>query len=132
MTDEARKVIETIKQALDVFEQMELPLEERECTLSYKATMALVAELDNVKRERDEAWNVVESISNQNEVMAVAMEKAKCERDAAVECLRKVCKATNLCSYCKSFNAEHTEYVPNDCMDCVNACNWQWRGAKEA
>ena len=36
-----------------------------------------------------------------------------------------------VCSYCKSFNVEHAEYVPNDCMDCVNSCNWQWRGVKE-
>ena len=52
VTNEARKVIETIKQAFDVLERMELPMEERECTLSYEAAMTLVAELEQVERER--------------------------------------------------------------------------------
>lgn len=45
------------------------------------------------------------------------------ERDAAVADLRiyagcKVCKFGDL-------------KFPNDCMDCIRMCNWQWRGVCE-
>lgn len=49
----ARKVVDTIKEAFAVFEAMELPMEERECTLSYDAAMALVDGFEELERERD-------------------------------------------------------------------------------
>lgn len=48
MTDEVRKVIEAIKEAFEVFERMELPIAEREYTLSHNAAMALINELERL------------------------------------------------------------------------------------
>lgn len=72
----------------------------------------------------DLAADLIESLSAE-------LEQVKRERDAAVEDLRKVCLATEVCFCCKSRNTDYTEYVSNDCMDCIKHCNWQWRGVKE-
>lgn len=69
----------------------------------------------------DLAADLIESLSEE-------LEQVKRERDAAVEDLRKVCRAVRVCFCCKSREAE---YVSNDCMDCINGCNWQWRGVKD-
>lgn len=55
MTDKAKQIIDSIKQARDVFAAMELPMAERECTLSYDAAMTLVEELERVRQERKAA-----------------------------------------------------------------------------
>lgn len=55
MTDKAKQIIDSIKQACDVFAAMELPMAERECTLSYDAAMTLVKEMETIQRERDAA-----------------------------------------------------------------------------
>ena len=68
----------------------------------------------------DEAADLIESLFAQ-------LEQVTNERDAAIEVLHKVIKATGVCFCCKSFGVE---YVSNDCMDCIKHCNWQWRGAE--
>lgn len=55
MTEEAKLVIESMKQALDVFEKMELPIKERKCTLKYDSVMAIISAFEQVTRERDAA-----------------------------------------------------------------------------
>lgn len=83
---------------------------------------SVYAELEQVKQERD-GLNI---LLGQAQSM---LETRTRERDAAVEDLRKVAQAVSVCFYCKS---RDDEYVSNDCMDCINSCNWQWRGVKEA
>ena len=72
-----------------------------------------------------------EELKKENARLMNELEWAKRERDAAVEDLRKVCKATEACFCCESYDATLAEYVSNDCMDCIKHCNWQWRALKE-
>lgn len=53
MNERAKLVIESMKQALDVFEKMELPFEEREFNLEYDSVMAIISGFEQVTRERD-------------------------------------------------------------------------------
>lgn len=121
---------------------------------------SLAAELEQVKRERDglsimltQAQTMLETRTRERDValaeikalneeyfvdihtardpMAEKVKQLERERDAAVEELRKVCQATEVCFCCKSHNTNYTEYVSNDCMDCIRHCNWQWRGVKK-
>lgn len=76
----------------------------------------------------------LEYVNNERDGLNIMLAQAQAmletrtkERDAAVEDLRKVCRAVSVCFCCKSRDAE---YVSNDCMDCVNSCNWQWRGVE--
>lgn len=55
MTEEARKIVETIKEAFDVFSAMELPAEEQKIEITRDAAMTLIAQLEQVTRERDAA-----------------------------------------------------------------------------
>lgn len=34
------------------------------------------------------------------------------------------------CGTCK-YNPYKKGYIPNDCDDCVDHCNWQWRGVQQ-
>ena len=51
------------------------------------------------------------------------IDRLKRERDAAVEILRSM--RCDTCIY-----DEHYP-IPNVCFDCVEYCNWEWRGVKE-
>lgn len=82
---------------------------------------SLSAQLEQVEKERD-GLNIMLA---QAQAMLETRTKG---RDAAVEDLQKVCREVSVCFCCKSRDAE---YVSNDCMDCVNSCNWQWRGVRE-
>lgn len=62
MTEQARRVVEAIKQAYYVFDKMELPVEEKECTISYDAGMALIGEIERLERERDAAIEDMKSV----------------------------------------------------------------------
>lgn len=107
MTDEAKRVAETIKQACDVFAAMELPMAERECTLSYDAAMTLVEELEQVKQERDGLSIMLTSATS-------AAETYKRERDAAVEALRTKAYYCETCAH----------YTPGYfCSGCRNKSN---------
>ncbi len=84
---------------------------------------SLAAELEQVKQERD----------GLNILLAQAqsmLETRTRERDAAVKDVEELCKehSCNTCHYCEHYDEE---YVSNDCMDCIDDCNWLWRGVKE-
>ena len=49
MTDEAKRIIETLKQADKVFDAMELPEEEHNFTLSRESAMTLIAEIERLE-----------------------------------------------------------------------------------
>lgn len=90
---------------------------------------AIAAELEQVTQERDEAWKVVESVSEQNEIMAGALERVKRERNAAVEDISKECHK------CKHFKVLFNGCTPDYDCDYSDVCrdddHWQWRGVKE-
>lgn len=69
-------------------------------------------------------------VKAENAALRQALTQAERERDAAVEALRKVCADYAGCWGCKKYNPKDA-YTPNECMDCVNACNWEWRGVQE-
>ena len=46
MTEEARKIVETIKEAFDVFTAMELPAEEQKIEITRDAAMTMIAQLE--------------------------------------------------------------------------------------
>lgn len=103
MTEEAKLAIEAMKQAFDVFEKMELPIKERKCTLEYDSVMAIISGFEQVARERDAAIaDLKEELRNQSVI--------------------------SLCENCRCM--PDGDYIPNDCMGCVNGCNWQWRGVE--
>ncbi|MBR6767387.1 MAG: hypothetical protein IKM02_05495 [Clostridia bacterium] len=52
MTEEARKIVETIKEGFGVLDAMDLPAEEQKCEITRDAAMTLIAELEQVARER--------------------------------------------------------------------------------
>ena len=53
MTEEAKKIVEAIKEAFEVLSAMELPAEEQKIGITRDAAMTLIAELEQVTRERD-------------------------------------------------------------------------------
>lgn len=82
----------------------------------------LPAESAPEKMRNLEAADLIESL-------AAELERVKRERGAAVKDVEELCKNPHsACHYC---NSHSEKYVSNDCMDCVNACNWQWRGVRE-
>ena len=107
MTDEAKQIVESITQACDVFAAMELPMGERECTLSYDAAMTLVKELERVKRERDAA---VEELKEYLTCHGCVNDDF-CKKDYPMcdGCALKKCP----------------------CYSCTGLSNWQWRGPQE-
>lgn len=102
MTEEARIVVDTIKQAFDIFSKMELPTGEQECTLSRDSAMSLIDE--------------IESLSAQ-------LEQVTRERDAAVEDLsaHRPCDA---CGY------EPQEDACMRCRSYAERPYWKWRGVE--
>ena len=48
------------------------------------------------------------------------------ERDAAVETIKEEMG----CRACAKYTFTEN-YVSTDCLDCINECNWEWRGVKE-
>ena len=119
MTDEVRKVIKAIKEASEVFERMELPIAEREYTLSHNAAMALINELEQVKQERD-GLNIR---LGQAQSM---LETRTRERDAAIDDLN----AHRPCDAC-----EYYELQGNNCIECRRYTDrpyWKWCGVEES
>lgn len=51
------------------------------------------------------------------------IEQLERERDAAVEILRSM--------HCDTCIYDEHYPIPNVCFDCIEYCNWEWRGAKE-
>lgn len=126
MTDKARKCMESCREWYQAFSNSGKGNERsvKELLTTADLIESLCAELEQVKQERD-GLNI---LLGQAQSM---LETRTRERDAAVEDLRKVCQATEVCFCCKSHNTNYTEYVSNDCMDCIRHCNWQWRGVNE-
>ena len=101
-----------------------------------------LAYIQQLERERDEAWEIVKMLNAQFETMVDVFESEKrkyakvCnERDAAVELTHGVCMA------CIHYNGK---YPPGDIMSCCKfeEClygmdewdaedHWQWRGVQE-
>ena len=72
-------------------------------------------------------YTLYECSKNQMEQDALAyIRQLEAERDAAVNDVSLFPD----CGTCK-YNPRKKGYIPNDCDDCVNHCNWQWRGVKE-
>ena len=55
MTEEAKRVIDDMKQAFDMFDKMELPVKERKYTLEYDSAIAIIKAFEQVTMERDAA-----------------------------------------------------------------------------
>lgn len=107
MSEEAKRVIDAMKQALDIFDKMELPVEERKCTLEYDSVIAIIKAFEQVTRERD----------------------------AAVECLRGRCFACANAipseKIPKMNTCEHlTAAVAVGGYGKTVCDNWQWRGVE--
>lgn len=100
----------------------------------------------NGVRLEDDAADIIESLSAQleqaekerdglNIMLAQAqsmLETRTKERDAAVADLKEELRNQSVISLCENCRCKpEGDYVPNDCMDCVNGCNWQWRGVRE-
>lgn len=97
---------------------VECPFFEHECNGEKRCLINDIIALLNIGHDNE---NLVK-------VQREKIERLERERDAAVEDVKELCtNPYSACHYCKSSNKE---YVSNDCMDCANACNWQWRGAK--
>lgn len=60
--------------------------------------------------------------------VGLLVEKAQleAERDAAV----KMLKDEIGCKSCAKYTGTE-EYVSTDCLDCLNDCNWEWRGVQK-
>ena len=70
MTEKVRKVVDTIKEAFAVFDAMELPMEERECTLSYDAAMAIVDGFEQLKSAQPQWISVEERLPTKDDASA--------------------------------------------------------------
>jgi hypothetical protein len=90
---------------------------------------ALYAERSLLTQERERNIQIQDELNKDIVMLMAELEQVKRERDAAVEDMAGICRKHNVCDGCKNDDAA---YIPNDCIDCANACNWQWRGVKEA
>lgn len=59
-------------------------------------------------------------------IQQLEAEKAelKQERDAAIHDISKI-------GQCKVCKYGQSEYIPNECHDCIRRCNYEWRGPCE-
>lgn len=145
MIEKAREAVEAMKEVLDIFSKMELPIEEHYCTLDYEATTAIIHGFQQLERERDEASEfhkeLVETNNNlfaevvemQNEINALRkeLEQVKRERDAAVEDLKKMGEFRPYCGLCAHEKVGIDEDPCGTCREGYFENNWQWRGAQE-
>lgn len=53
MTDKAKGIIEAIKQGFDIYEAMAMPIQKQTIELTRDSALTLVAELEQITRERD-------------------------------------------------------------------------------
>lgn len=107
MSDEARKIVEAINEAFDVFSAMELPAEEQKIEITRDAAMTLIAELEQVTRERDALLDIMKWNNTCRE----------CANDSF--CTEEY----PMCQSC------HKLECP--CKTCENLNNWQWSGIQE-
>ena len=117
MTDEMKQFVEELREP--VWGESVRVVNDRLRTAALMIEF-LSASREQVKQERDGLNIMLTSATS-------AAETYKRERDA----LLRELKARFGCEMCthqapKGFD----DYISNDCMDCINFCNWQWRGAK--
>lgn len=86
---------------------------------------SLIAQLEQVEMERD-GLNILLA-----QAQAMLETRTK-ERDAAVDDLKEELRNQSVILLCENCRRKpEGDYIHNDCMDCVNGCNWQWRGVQE-
>lgn len=136
MTDEAKRCVENCREWYQAFSNYGIGSERLVKDLLTTADLieSLCAELEQVKREKDEAWKVVESVSGQNEIMADVLGRIKREHDAAVEDLKGLChvcvhKKTCTGPWCG--DCDQYDGCESPCRTCATDENWQWRGVNE-
>ena len=74
------------------------------------------------KLSRD-ALALINKLEADNKAKAIVLEQLERERDAAVEILRSM--------HCDTCIYDEHYPIPNVCFDCIEYCNWEWRGVKE-
>lgn len=147
MTEEARKIVETIKEAFEALAAMELPAEEQWCEINRDNAMTLIAELEQVPeqekvvKEFDYTLEVAEELQKDFEShagsvdylcsqvrhavniikrLSAQLEQVTRERDAAICDINMLCQCdvcTRMCKYDK----------PNPYCECAD---FEWRGVE--
>ena len=102
----------------------------------YNKNKDALAYIQQLERERDEAWKVVDGLNTQIEGMVEVLEsmkrkysKACKERDAAVEDMTELMQLAQFCRHCKHLtdDGECTfDFVANK----GEPWCWQWRGVE--
>lgn len=120
MTNEAKIVIESMRQAFETFADMELPIGERKCTLAYESVMALINGFDEAQHKEENLRKMIDRL-------CVALDTAKKERDAAIADLNYAGSPDGeFCSICAYRREEDCEKRKFEHVHC-----WQWRGAED-
>ena len=105
MTEEAKKIVEAIKEAFEVLSAMELPTEEQKIEITRDSAMTLIAELEQVTRERDALLDEL---------------KGECD----------VCANRKDCTAPKCRRSTHKECDECPCRTCIIDTNWKWEGVE--
>ena len=128
MIEKARRAIEAMSEALDVFDKMELTIEERECTLSYEAATAIIQGFRQLEHEIKRAKKSL--AKDHEDIMTIVngFRQLESERDAAANAMKEFAARINsgedvsACEYCKK------EFGVCNC-NCLK--EFEFRGAKE-
>lgn len=94
----------------------------------YKDALALIQQLEAGIDEFEmvaASPGVVEDMARENAELLEKVKQLEKERDAAVADLATIHK----CEPCK--HRTSNSYISNECLDCVNFCNFEWRGPCE-
>ncbi|MBR5786297.1 MAG: hypothetical protein IKY41_06360 [Clostridia bacterium] len=68
-------------------------------------------------------WDIEDCTGELFKDALALIEQLERERDAAVEILRSM--------HCDTCIYDEHYPIPKICFDCVEYCNWEWRGVKE-
>lgn len=96
MREEARKIVETIKEAFEVLSAMELPAEEQKIEITRDAAMTLIAQIEQAEPVRHGYWIQNKSVPDYN----------SCSDCQVTQKMRKVCGAYLLPKYCPDCGAK--------------------------
>ena len=141
MTEEARNIVGKLRCAETEIKEVGMTyFGDDDCGKAADLIESLSAQLDQVTMERDGLQMELDELKEEyytgihtaRDPMADKVKQLERERDAAVKDLKDELKKHSIVSMCEHCMYEPADdYIPNDCMDCVNSCNWQWRGAQE-
>jgi len=120
MNEEARIVVDTIKQAFDIFSKMELPTGEQECTLSRDSAMSLIDEIESLSTQLDQVTRERDGLNIMLTQAQAMLETRTKERDAAVNIMAE----NPRCETCKHYTPGYF------CVGCRRGDKWQWRGVE--